>query len=91
MRLYIDEFIEPKERMQWNPPFEDMITEVLMLHADGKSVEDISRELEEKHYIFDDDEEHQWNMKVVDDIINNRPVKNRFTGYVFSKSEDTVK
>jgi ribosomal protein S17E len=57
------------------------------LHADGKSVENISRELEEKHYIFNDDEEHQWNMKVVDNIINNCPVKNRFTGYIFSQSE----
>lgn len=88
MRLYIDEFIEPKEKRHWNPPFEDMVTEVRKLHADGKSVEDISRELEEKHYIFNDDEEHQWNMKVVDNIINNRPVKNRFTGYTFSEKED---
>jgi hypothetical protein len=85
MRHYIDEFIEPKEARHWNPPFEDMVMEVRKLHADGKSVEDISRELEEKHYIFNDDEEHQWNMKVVDKIINNRPVKNRFTGYTFSE------
>jgi hypothetical protein len=62
-----------------------MVTEVRKLYADGKSVEDISRELEEKHYIFNDDEEHQWNMKVVDNIINNHPVKNRFTGYTFSE------
>lgn len=87
MRLYIDEFIEPKEKRHWNPPFEDMVIEILKSHVDGKSVEDISRELEENHYIFNDDEEHQWNMKVVDNIINNRPVKNRFTGYIFSKME----
>ena len=42
MRLYIDEFIEPKEKRHWNPPFEDMVMEVRKLHADGKSVEDIS-------------------------------------------------
>ena len=88
MRLYIDEFIEPKEEGHWKSPFEDMVIEILKLHADGKSVEDISRELEENHYIFNDDEEHQWNIKVVDNIINNRPVKNRFTGYIFSKMED---
>lgn len=88
MRLYIDEFIEPKEKRHWNPSFEDMVMDVRKLHADGKSVEDISRELEEKHYIFNDDEEHQWNLKVVDKIINNLPVKNRFTGYIFSEYAD---
>jgi len=88
MRLYIDEFMEPKEERHWNPPFEDIVMEVRKLHADGNSVEEISRELEESHYIFNDDEEHRWNMKVVDDIINNRPIKNRFTGYTFSEYED---
>lgn len=88
MRLYIDEFIEPKEKRHLNPSFEDMVMDVRKLHADGKSVEDISIELEEKHYIFNDDEEHQWNLKVVDNIINNRPVKNRFTGYIFSEYAD---
>lgn len=76
MRLYIDEFIE-------SPSFENIVIEIIKLHTNGKSVEDISRELEKNYYIFNDDTEHLWNMEVVNNIINNRPIKNRFTGYVF--------
>jgi hypothetical protein len=49
------------------------------------SVEDITRHIEEEHYVFSDEDEHAWNRQVVENIIAHKPVKNRFTDYEYKE------
>lgn len=82
MRRYIDEFIEPPQR-QWLTPFETIIENILKRHDNGESVEEIARGIEEDHYLFTDDEEHAWNMEVIENVLNKQPINNRFTTYTY--------
>jgi len=83
MRRYIDEFYEIPER-QWLSPNPDEIKQIVLeKHKAGISVEDIVRHLQELMYIFIDEEETIWETKVVENIINSKPVLNRFTNIEF--------
>ena len=82
MRRYIDEYIEPEER-RWLISPDEIAMDVLRLHNEGKSSDEIAIYIEEKYYVFEDEEEHEWNKKVVENIINNKPVKNRWSNYEY--------
>ena len=83
MRRYIDEFYEIPER-QWLSPNPDEIKQiVLKKHNAGISVEDIVRHLQDRMYIFTDEEETAWETEVVESIISGKPVINRFSKIEF--------
>ena len=83
MRRYIDEFYEVPER-QWLSPNPDEIKQIVLeKHNAGISVEDIVKHLQELMYIFLDEEETAWETEVVENIINGKPVLNRFTNIEF--------
>ena len=48
-----------------------------------KSEEEIIRYLQEWLYIFDDEEEFEWEREVVKNIISGKEIKNRFTHEIF--------
>lgn len=79
MRRFIDEYYEPKKR-QWLSPSPDGIKEeVLKFHSKGVTNENIVKYLQEWLYIFTDEEETTWELQVVENIINGKPIVNRFT------------
>ena len=81
MRAYIDEYFDGSSFI-YN--FNDIKNRVTQLHNQRKSINDIVKHLQEWLYIEDDKEETSWEISIVENIINNKPIKNRFTGETFN-------
>ena len=81
MRLYIDEYLDSNSRLIYS--YNEIKDRVLQLHSEGKPEEEIVRYLQEWLYIFDDEEEFEWEKEVVKNIINGKEIKNRFTHEIF--------
>ena len=81
MRKYIDEYLDSNS--QWIYSFDDIKNEVLQLHKTGKSEIEIVKYLQDWLYLFDDEEELEWEKEVVRNIINGEIIKNRFTREIF--------
>lgn len=81
MRKYIDEYLDSNS--QWIYSFDDIKDKVLQLHGEGKPEEEIVRYLQDWLYLFDDEEELEWEKEVVRNIINGEIIKNRFTREIF--------
>ncbi len=83
MRRYIDEYYELLEK-QWLGPNPESIKEmVLQQYKLGKTVDEIVKYLQTELYIFTDEEETEWETEIVENIINNKPVINRWTNEKF--------
>jgi len=77
MRLFIEELFEDSV----DPKFiEDLKNEVKDLHKSGMSVEDITKKLEDEHYLVYDNEHHAFHVEVVTDIILGKHAYDRYTG-----------
>lgn len=83
MRRYIDEYYEIPEE-QWLTSPEEIKKFVLEKHNAGLSVSEIVKELQDFIYIFKDEEETKWETEVVQNIIDGKPVLNRWTGIKFN-------
>ena len=83
MRRYIDEYYETEDRQWLSPSPEEIKEEVLRRNKNGESVEDIVEYLQEWMYIFNDDDETKWEKEVVKNIIEGKPVINRWTNFKF--------
>ena len=83
MRRYIDEYYEVPEEQWLSPSPEEIKEEVLRRNKNSESIEDIVKYLQEWMYIFNDDEETEWEKEVVKNIIEGKPVKNRWTNHFF--------
>lgn len=83
MRRYIDEYYEPEDEQWLSPSPEEIKEEVLRRNKNGESVEDIVEYLQEWMYIFNDDDETKWEKEVVKNIIEGKPVINRWTNFKF--------
>ena len=81
MRKYIDEYLDSNS--QWIYSFDDIKNKVLQLHGEGKSEIEIVEYLQDWLYLFLDEEEHEWEKEVVNNIINGIEIKNRFTHEMF--------
>ena len=81
MRLYIDEYLDSNSR--WIYSYNDIKEKVIQLHGENKSVDEIVRYLQNWLYLFLDEEEHEWEKGVVNNIINGIEIKNRFTHEIF--------
>jgi len=83
MRRYIDEYYELPEK-RWLGLSPGSIKElVLQQYKLGKTVAEIVRYLQSELYIFTDEEETKWETEIVENIINNKPVINRWTNEKF--------
>jgi hypothetical protein len=76
MRKYIDEYLDSNS--QWIYSYNDIKDKVLQLYEEGKSETEIVKYLQEWLYLFDDEEELEWEKEVVRNIINGKEIKNRF-------------
>ena len=83
MRRYIDEYLEPPERQWYVPDFEGIKDKVHCYFNNGLKPEEIVKKLQEELYIFTDEEEYNWELEVVKNILEGKSVKNRFTGVIF--------
>lgn len=84
MRRYIDEYLEPPNRQWLIHTFESIKSEAKDLHFNQKkTIDEVVEYFIEKLYIFRDDEERAWEKKVIEDMINDREVTNRFTKITF--------
>lgn len=83
MRRYIDEFLEPPERQWLVPNFEGIKNKVHNYFDNGLKPEKIVKQLQEELYIFTDKEEYNWELEVVNNILEGKPIKNRFTEVIF--------
>ena len=81
MRKYIDEYLDSNS--QWIYSFDDIKNKVLQLHNTGISEFEIVEYLQDWLYLFDDEEELEWEKEVVRNIINGEIIKNRFTREIF--------
>ena len=79
MRRYIDEYLETPDREWLSPNFSEIKEKVLEMHMDGAGVDTIVKYLQDWMYIFDDEEEENWEREVVENIIEGKPVVNRWT------------
>lgn len=76
MRKYIDEYLDSNS--QWIYSYNDIKDKVLQLHEEGKSETEIVKYLQDWLYLFDDEEELEWEKEVVRNIIDGKETKNRF-------------
>lgn len=83
MRRFIDEFLEPEERQWLVPNFEGIKNKVFDYFDNGLKPEEIVKQLQKDMYIFTDEQEFDWELEVVNNILENKPVINRFTGITF--------
>ena len=83
MRRFIDEFLEPEERQWLVPNFEGIKNKVFDYFDNGLKSEEIVKRLQKDMYIFTDEEEFDWELEVVNNILENKPITNRFTGITF--------
>lgn len=83
MRRYIDEFLEPPEEEWLVSNFEGIKNKVHDYFDNGLKPEEIVKRLQEDMYIFTDKEETEWELQVVNNILEGKPVKNRFTQIIF--------
>lgn len=83
MRRFIDEYFELPEEQWLIPTFESIKKDVLEHHEQGMKIEEIVKYLQERYYVFTDDEETEHITTVVEKMICGMPVKNRFTGVEF--------
>lgn len=79
MRRYIDEYLETPDREWLSPNFSEIKEKVLGMHRDGACADTIVKHLQDWMYIFDDEEEENWEREVVENIIAGKPVVNRWT------------
>jgi hypothetical protein len=79
MRYYIDEYFGDDLIHNFN----DIKGVVLQKHNDGCAVHEIIDFLIEWLYIFKDDVEKKWYEEVVNNIIDGKPIKNRYTNEVY--------
>lgn len=84
MRRFIDEYYELPEE-QWLGPNPESIKEmVLQQYKLGKTIDEIVKYLQTELYIFIDEKETKWETEVVQNIIDSKPVLNRWTGIKFN-------
>jgi len=83
MRRYIDEYYELPIYQRYSVTPEKINEIVVKMHDEGSSQEEIVEHLQEELYLFLDDEETSWEATVVNNIIENKPVLNRFTNIEF--------
>jgi len=83
MRRYIDEYYELPIYQRYSVTPEKIKEIVVKMHDEGSSTEAIVEHLQEELYLFLDDEETSWEATVVNNIIENKPVLNRFTNIEF--------
>ena len=83
MRRYIDEYYEISEEQWLSPTPKEIKNIVLEHHKNGESVEEIVKYLQDYMYIFTDKEETYWETEVVKNIIDGKPVINRWTNIEF--------
>jgi hypothetical protein len=83
MRRYIDEYFELPIYQRYSVTPEKIKEIVVKMHDEGSSTEEIVEHLQEELYLFLDDEETSWETTVVNNIIENKPVLNRFTNIEF--------
>ena len=84
MRRYIDEYLETIESQWLVPNFEGIKNIVFDYFDNGLIPEEIVKRLQKDLYIFTDEEEFDWELEVVNNILENKPVTNRFTGIKFN-------
>ena len=76
---------ENDEERQWLVPnFEGIKNKVLVYFDNGLKPEEIVKQLQKDMYIFTDEQEFDWELEVVNNILENKPVTNRFTGIIFN-------
>lgn len=83
MRRYIDEYLEPPNRQWLVPNFEGIKNKVHDYFDNGLKPEEIVKQLQKDLYIFTDEKEYNWELEVVNNILEGKPIKNRFTGIIF--------
>lgn len=83
MRRFIDEFLESEERQWLVPNFEGIKNKVFDYFDNGLKSEEIVKQLQKDMYIFTDEQEFDWELEVVNNILENKPITNRFTGITF--------
>ena len=76
MRKYIDEYLDSNSQLIYS--YNDIKDKVLQLYEEGKSETEIVKYLQNWLYLFDDEEELEWEKEVVRNIINGKEIKNRF-------------
>lgn len=83
MRRYIDEYYELPIYQRYLVTPEKIKEIVIKMHNEGSSTKEIVRHLQEELYLFLDDEETSWEATVVNNIIDGKPVLNRFNNIEF--------
>ena len=83
MRRYIDEYFVLPGKETLNYTFEDIKKIILENHQHGMPLMHIVEYLQEKLYVFEDQEETNYLKDIIQKIINGEPVQNRWTKVKF--------
>ena len=83
MIKYIYEYLEPPERQFLVTDFTGIRNKVFDYFDNGLTIDEIVERLHEDLYIFTDEEETEWEKKVVTNILEGKPITNRFTDITF--------
>ena len=79
MRRYIDEYLT-------KDAFEYMKDVIIKSYNENYGVYNlVSKDVQDKLYVFTDERETNWLYMVISAIVNNHPITNRFTQEVFNE------
>ena len=67
MRLYLDEIMD--DESQYGNKTNEIKTFVVDAYYYGYSIKEIVKKLQDKYYLFDDEEQTQYETEIVNDII----------------------
>lgn len=79
MRRYIDEYLT-------KDAFDYMKDVIIKSYKENYGVYNlVSKDVQDKLYVFTDERETNWLHMVISAIVNNQPITNRFTQEVFNE------
>lgn len=83
MRRYINEYFETPEEQTLKPSHEELKEIIIHKHNEGMTTNEIVKYLQDSLHLFNDETETEYEKEVVENIINNRPIRNRWTNIEF--------
>ena len=84
MKILIDEYLESSESRSHQVTYEGMKEVILLMYKHLPNIENIAEAIGKWLYLDDEDTEFDYIIQIVKNIVEGKPVQNRFTGEVFN-------
>lgn len=84
MRLTIDEYLESPENRSFEVTYEQIKEVILLMYKYVRDADRIAEAITKWLHLEDESPEFDYTLLVVKNIIEGKPVQNRYTGEIFN-------